>query len=145
MAEPKTPKQPLPRIDEESKGFWEACARGELYVQRCRACGAKRHYPRALCPSCLSDDTEWLRCSGRGAVYTFTVTYQNQAPGFRDRLPYVMAYVELEEGVRMLTWIVDCALQDVRIGMPVEVDVRRCECRDEPSEVQAPRRAEIRE
>jgi uncharacterized protein len=113
--------KPLPRIDEESKGFWEACQRHELYLQRCRGCGALRYYPRALCPSCLSDRIEWVRASGKGTVYTFTVTYQNQAPGFRDALPYVMAYVELDEGVRMLTNIVGCAPAEVRIGMPVEV------------------------
>jgi uncharacterized OB-fold protein len=111
----------LPRVDEESKGFWEACQRHELYAQRCRACQSLRYYPRALCPACLSDDTEWLRCSGRGAVYTFTVTHQNQAPGFREQLPYVLAYVELEEGVRLLTNIVGCSPDDVCIGMPVEV------------------------
>ena len=113
--------KPLPRIDEESKGFWEACQRHELYLQRCDGCGALRYYPRALCPTCLSDRIEWVRASGKGTVYTFTVTYQNQAPGFRDALPYVMAYVELDEGVRLLTNIVGCAPTDVRIGMPVEV------------------------
>ena len=113
--------KPLPRIDEESKGFWEGCQRRELYLQRCRACGTVRHYPRALCPNCLSDRTEWMRASGKGTVYTFTVTHQNQSPGFRDGLPYVMAYIELAEGVRMLTNIVDCAPDAVRIGMPVEV------------------------
>lgn len=113
--------KPLPRIDEESKGFWEACQRHELYVQRCSDCAALRYYPRALCPSCLSDRVEWVRCSGTGTVYTFTATHQNQAAGFRDALPYVMAYVELDEGVRMLTNIVDCAADAVRIGMRVEV------------------------
>lgn len=113
--------KPLPRIDEESKGYWEACQRRELVVQRCGACGALRHYPRALCPRCLSERVEWQRCSGRGTVYTFTVTHQNQAPGFRDALPYVLAYVELEEGVRLLTNLVDCAPDAVRIGMPVAV------------------------
>jgi hypothetical protein len=110
---------PLPRIDEESRGFWEACARHELVVQRCAACRVLRYYPRALCPRCLSDDVEWVRCSGRGTVYSFTVMHQNQAPGFRERLPYVLAYIELEEGPRMLTTIVEC--DAVRIGMPVEV------------------------
>ncbi len=113
--------KPLPRVDEESKGFWEACRRHELYLQRCGDCGTLRHYPRALCPRCLSDRIDWLRASGKGEVYTFTVTHQNQAPGFRDALPYVLAYVELAEGVRMLTNIVDCAPDDVRIGMPVEL------------------------
>jgi uncharacterized OB-fold protein len=120
MAQKKYAK-PLPRVDEESKGFWEACRRHELYVQRCGRCGALRHYARALCPGCLSERVEWARCSGKGTVYTFTVTYQNQAAGFRDELPYVLAYVELEEGVRMLTNVVGCKPEDVRIGMRVEV------------------------
>jgi uncharacterized OB-fold protein len=62
-----------------------------------------------------------MRCSGKGKVYTFTVTYQNQAAGFRDSLPYVMGYVELAEGVKMLTNLVDCKPEEVKIGMPVEV------------------------
>jgi uncharacterized OB-fold protein len=121
MAEPSKPRRALPRVDEESKGFWEACRRHELRVQRCRSCGAPRHYPRALCPKCLSSDTEWILCSGRGEVYTFTVMHQNQAPAFRDRLPYALAYVTLEEGVQICTTIVDCPVEEVRIGMPVEV------------------------
>ena len=121
MSEQPKYAKPLPRIDEETKGFWEACQRHELYVQKCGACATLRYYPRAVCPRCLSDRIEWVRCSGRGTVYTFTVTHQNQAPGFRDTLPYVLAYVELDEGVRMLTNIVGCAPDDVRIGMAVEV------------------------
>ncbi len=121
MPDDKRSHRPLPRIDEESKGFWEACRRHELYVQQCRSCGKLRYYPRAVCPACLSDDTAWVLSSGLGTVYTYTVTYQNQAAGFRDALPYVLAYVELEEGVRLLTNIVDCAPDTVRIGMPVEV------------------------
>ena len=94
------PRRPVPRIDEETRGFWEACARHELYVQRCRACRTFRHPPRAVCPACLSSDVDWVRSSGRGTVYSFTVTHQNQAPGFRERLPYVLAVVQLDEGVR---------------------------------------------
>jgi len=120
MAE-KGYKKPLPRVDEESRGWWEALARHELYFQRCRDCGTKRFYPRALCPRCLSSATEWVRASGRATVYSFTVTYQNQAPGFREELPYVLAIVELDEGVRMMTNVVGCAPDAVRVGMPVEV------------------------
>jgi len=121
MADAKGYRKPLPRIDEESRGYWEALARHELYLQRCRDCGTLRFYPRALCPSCLSSTVEWVRASGRGTVYTFTVTHQNQAPGFREELPYVLAIVELAEGVRMMTNIVGCAPDAVRVGMPVEV------------------------
>jgi uncharacterized OB-fold protein len=122
MSDGKRLQRPLPRIDEETRGFWEACARHELYVQHCRGCRRFRHPPRALCPVCLSSDVDWVRASGRGTVYSFTVTYQNQAPGFREHVPYVLAIVELEEGVRLMTNVVGCAPDAVRIGMPVEVE-----------------------
>jgi hypothetical protein len=133
MANKKSSK-PLPRIDEENKWFWEACRRHELYVEKCRACGTVRFYPRALCPECLSTDTEYLRCSGRGRVHTFTVTHQNQAPGFREELPYVMAYVELDEGPRLLTNVVGSKPEEVQIGMPVVVEFE-----DVESEISLPK------
>ena len=121
MAETKPYRKPLPRVDEESRGWWEALARHELWFQRCRDCGTARLYPRALCTSCLSSATEWVRATGRGTVYTFTVTHQNQAPGFREELPYVLAIVQLDEGPKLMTNVVGCAPDAVRIGMPVEV------------------------
>jgi hypothetical protein len=121
MADAKPYRKPLPRVDEESRGWWEALARHELYFQRCRDCGTKRLYPRAVCTSCMSSATEWVRASGRGRVYTFTITRQNQAPGFREELPYVLAIVELDEGPRLMTNVVGCAPDAVRIGMAVEV------------------------
>jgi uncharacterized OB-fold protein len=115
-------KKPLPRIDEESRGYWEALARHELWFQRCGDCATKRFPPRAVCPACLSSKTDWVRAGGRGTVYSFTVTHQNQAPGFREELPYVLAVVELAEGLRMMTNVVGCAPEDVRVGMAVEVE-----------------------
>jgi len=114
-------KKPLPHLDEENRWFFEACARHQLVLQKCSSCGTVRFYPRALCPSCMSSKTDYLRASGRGRVYTFTVTYQNQAPGFRDELPYVMAYVELDEGPRILTNIINTPPGEVKIDLPVEV------------------------
>ncbi len=114
-------RKPVPRVDEESRGWWEALQRHELYVQRCRACGTTRLPPRAVCPACLSPDVEWVRASGRGTIYSFTVTHQNQVPGFREELPYVLAIVELAEGPRIMTNVVGCGPDAVRIGMPVEV------------------------
>ena len=115
-------RKPLPRIDEESRGYWEALARHELYFQRCRTCGTKRFPPRAVCPVDLSSATEWVRASGCATVHSFTVTYQNQAPGFRESLPYVLAVVELEEGLRLMTNVVGCPPDAVRIGMRVEIE-----------------------
>jgi len=113
--------KPLPHIDEETRPWWEAAQRHELYIQQCRDCGDRRFHPRTLCTNCMSSRTEWVKCSGRGKIYTFTVTNQNGSAGFRDALPYVLAWVELDEGVKMLTNIVDCPPAQVKIDMPVEV------------------------
>jgi uncharacterized OB-fold protein len=117
-------ENPRPVADWETRGYWEGAGRHELVLQRCRACGTVQHRPRALCVTCLRDEIEHFVASGRGTVYTFTVTEQNQAPPFRDAVPYVLAYVELEEGPRLLTNIVGCEPADVRIGMPVRAEFR---------------------
>lgn len=111
-----------PVADWETRAFWEGCGRHELVLQRCRACSSVQFRPRAVCAGCLSADIEHFVASGRGTVYTFTVTHQNQHPGFRDACPYVLAYVELEEGPQLMTHVVGCPPQDVRIGMPVQVE-----------------------
>jgi uncharacterized OB-fold protein len=130
--------KPLPEITPESRPFWEACRRHELVVQRCRACGALQHYPRGVCAACWTAELEWRPASGRGTVYTFTVTRRSQAPGFKDALPYVLAWVELEEGVQMLTNVVECDPDRVAIGMPVRVVFE-----DVTAEVSLPRFAPI--
>ena len=113
---------PLPGVDWETRGYWEGAGRGEIVLQRCTDCGTTQHRPRALCVSCLSDEIEHFVASGRGRVHTYTVTHQNQARGFREALPYVLAYVELEEGPRVLTNVVGCEPAQVQIGMPVVAD-----------------------
>jgi len=119
--EKKRYAKPLPHIDEETRPWWEAAQRHELYIQRCRDCGDRRFHPRTLCTNCMSSRTEWVKCGGRGKIYTFTVTNQNGSAGFRDALPYVLACVELDEGVKLMTNIVDCPPAQVKIDMPVEV------------------------
>ena len=111
-------EHPTPAVDWETRAYWEGAGRHELVLQRCRDCGTLQHRPRAVCASCLSGSIEHFRASGRGSVYTFSVTHQNQARGFREALPYVLAYVELEEGPRLLTNVVGCAPDTVAIGMP---------------------------
>ena len=113
--------KPLPEITAESRPFWEGCRRHQFLVQRCRACGARQHYPRGICAACWSDDLEWLPSSGRGTVYSFTVTYRTQARGFRDELPYVLAWITLDEGVQVMSNIVGVDPGKVAIGMPVRV------------------------
>ena len=127
-------RKPLPEITAESRPFWEGCRRRQLLLQRCRACGAVQYYPRGVCGSCWSPDLAWEPSAGRGTVYTFTVVQRSQAPGFRDELPYVLAYVELEEGVQVLTNVVGCDPAAVHIGMPVGVTFE-----DVTAEVSIPR------
>jgi len=91
-------------------------------LQRCRACHVVQHKPRGICATCLSSDIEHFVASGRGQIYTFTVTHQNQVPPFAAAVPYAMAYVELDEGPRLLTHIVGCEPGAVRIGQNVVVD-----------------------
>jgi hypothetical protein len=113
--------KPLPEITPESRPFWEACRRHELLIQRCRACGTAQYYPRGVCAHCWSADLAWEPSRGRGTVYTYTVTHRSQAAGFKDELPYVLAWVELAEGLQVLTNLVECDPGHVAIGMPVEV------------------------
>lgn len=112
--------RPVPRVDAVSAPFWAAAARGELLVQECPSCGHRQFYPRAVCTACGADPV-WLTCSGRGTVHTFTVIRQNHAQPFRDELPYVVAIVELEEGPSMMGNVTGCDVEDVHIGLPVEV------------------------
>jgi len=114
-------KKPLPRISGETRPFWEACRRGELLIQKCNSCEEFQFYPRGICSNCWTTDIAWFKSSGRGTVWTYTVTYQNRTAGFAEEVPYILALVELEEGVKMFTNIVQCNPGDVAIGMPVEV------------------------
>lgn len=113
---------PAPAVDWETRAYWEGAGRDELVLQRCRDCGVVQHRPRGLCVTCLSDAIEHFVASGRGEIYTFSVVRQNQMPGFRDHLPYVVAYVQLEEGPQILTHIIDCDPESVAIGQDVRVD-----------------------
>jgi uncharacterized OB-fold protein len=116
------PRYDRPQIDWESRAYWEGAGRGELVLQRCRTCQVVQHRPRGFCVSCLSDEIEHFVASGRGEVYTYSIVRQNQMPRFRNALPYVVAYVQLEEGPQLLTNIVDCDPDTVSIGMSVRVD-----------------------
>jgi len=116
----------LPDPDGTQRPFFEAAARGELRYQRCPACDHVQFYPRAICTACGADP-EWATASGRGTVHTFTVVRQNFMSPFKDQLPYVVAMVELEEGVRMMTNVTGCAPEEVRIGLAVEAYAVECE------------------
>ena len=114
---------PPPFVHPEVKPFWEATAEGRLVLPKCLECDTLIWYPRPFCPNCASTRVEWIAASGRGSVYSFTVNRRGQADlaAYREAGVYVLAYVELEEGPRVMTNIVDCDPDSVRIGQPVEV------------------------
>ena len=118
------PRGDLPTIDDDSKPFWDAAKEGRFLVARCGNCGRAHHYPRPFCPFCWSDQVTWEQASGRATLYTHSTVHMNDLAPFRDRLPYVAALVELEEGPRIMTNIVDCAPEDLQIGMPLQVAFR---------------------
>lgn len=113
---------PAPIPSPLSRPFWEAARRGELALQRCRDCGRFRWTPQYLCRHCHSQHYDWVATSGRGAVYSYTVVHRAPLPDFQA--PYALAVVELEEGPLMLTNILDCPFEELRIGMRVEVALR---------------------
>lgn len=113
--------KPLPVLEGHAADFYGFCKKGELHFQRCSDCGAWRHVPRELCAECGSWAWEWARSSGRGEVYTWTVVGRALHPAYQDDCPYAPTVVELEEGVRLLSEVVDVAPEELRIGMPVQV------------------------
>jgi uncharacterized OB-fold protein len=103
--------------------FWEGTKVGELRIQRCPECGTLRHPPGPMCPSCGGDKPDYVVAAGRGTVFSYVVHHHPQVPG--RTVPFVVALVELEEGVRMLGELRDVDPQQVAIGMPVEVALTR--------------------
>ncbi len=113
--------KPLPQPGPDMVPFFEAARRHELVVQRCGGCGAMRFPARAICSRCLSRDVAWAPVSGCGTVFSFAIMHQAVHPGFAAEVPYAVVVIELEEGPRLLSNLVDCPVGDARIGMPVEV------------------------
>jgi uncharacterized OB-fold protein len=110
---------------ELDREFFVAAARGELLYQRCPACGHRQFYPRLLCTACAGTP-EWAQASGRGTVHTFTIIRQNGAKPFKDLLPYAVAMIELEEGVRMMGNVTGVPVEQVKIGLRVEAYAVEC-------------------
>ncbi|MDE3112625.1 MAG: OB-fold domain-containing protein [Chloroflexota bacterium] len=112
---------PLPRPSVESEPFWAAVQKDELRFQRCARDGKLFFPPAARCPRCWSREWSWDRVSGRGTVFSFVTFQRSYHPAFRASLPYVVAIVEIEEGARFTTRLTDVRVEDVRVGMAVEV------------------------
>ena len=117
------PTRPLPRVDEpDTADFWAGTKGKELRYQRCDDCGTVVWHPRAHCTGCLDGHLSTLVASGRGTVYSYSVVRQSYHPFFRARAPYVVAWVDLEEGPRLLSNVVGVDADAVTCGMPVEVE-----------------------
>ena len=121
MTETKNPPMPLPIPDLDSMPFWTGCREGVLLIQRCSSCGHYRYPPRPICPRCRTLGGEWVKASGRGTVYSWVVPHHPVHPAVVDKVPYIVALVQLEEGPRMVTNLVEMAPEEVRDGMLVEV------------------------
>jgi uncharacterized OB-fold protein len=111
---------PQPLIDSDSRPYWEGLARGELRIQQCDNCSRHVFYPRSICPHCFSQKLSWITAAGRGTIYSYTVVHQAYG-AFADIVPFVIAIVELEEKVRMMTRIVNTPREEIAIGKPVRI------------------------
>jgi uncharacterized OB-fold protein len=111
----QTRKIPAPLPNLETQAFWDAAAEGKLLIKKCNSCGEVHFYPRSICPFCFSDQTVWQQASGDGTIYTYSVMRRG-AP-----VPYAIAYVTLAEGPAMMTNIVDCDLDGIKIGQKVKL------------------------
>jgi len=111
---------PLPQPSRDNAPFYEAAKRGEIRFQRCSSCGAFRHYPRPICPQCLSREYTWELSRGRGRVYTWTIVRGPTLPTFEHKLPYNVVDVLMDEGVHFVSEVLDCAPEEIRAGMEVQ-------------------------
>lgn len=136
----ETPRKPLPEIRPDTKAFWDGTKNGEFRIQTCVRCGQRIYPPRAVCPSCLHTVFEWVTASGKGEVYSYTVVYQAADKSFNDDIPYVYAIIDLEEGVRVVSNVVNTDPKKVSIGMRVKVVFER-----ESEEITVPRFEPVQE
>jgi uncharacterized OB-fold protein len=112
--------RPLPVPDGDTKPYWDAAKQHRLVIQRCDACDHAIFYPRSICPECMSDRISWIEASGSGTIYSYTVVHRAPAQ-FADDAPYVVALIDLTEGVRLMSNVVGSPPADVHIGARVSV------------------------
>jgi uncharacterized OB-fold protein len=116
--------KPLPTPDPDTQPFWDACKEHEVRAQRCTGCGRFRWPPNPLCPHCRSWDFEWVKLAGTGEVYSYVVVHYSAVPVFAAEMPYVVAHITMDGAdgaVRLVSNIVDCPWEEVRVGMRVAV------------------------
>lgn len=109
-----------PEVNMETEAYWEGTKQGKLLLKKCNPCGKTHYYPRAVCPHCFSGDGSWYEASGKGKIYTYSVMR-------RAEIPYAIAYIALDEGVTMLSNLVECDFDALSVGQDVEVVFRDTE------------------
>lgn len=114
----------IPEVHPEHKEYWDAAAQGQLQIKKCEDCGEFHYYPRVICPHCQSGKTSWHEAKGTGRIYTYSV--------MRHGKPYAIAFVELDEGPRMMTNIVDCDLDEIYINQKVKAVFKQSGDQDNP-------------
>lgn len=121
MVDRSAVSRPAPMPEGLNAEFYQHCAQGELCFQRCTDCGTWRHLPRVMCAHCGSDQWSWQRASGRGRLFSWTVTHQAMHPSFAGDVPYIVAVIELDEGVRMVSGVRNLPPDRLQIDLPMEV------------------------
>ena len=116
-----SPPKPVPDVQPWAMPFWEAARENRLIIQKCPDCDEYVFYPRLMCPHCTSDNLEWVAASGKGTIFSYTVVMNNSPSAFINDMPYVVALIRLDEGVQMLSNIVECDPDQLTCDMPVEV------------------------
>lgn len=114
-------QRPLPQSTRITQPYWDAARQNRLVVQQCGCCKTRQFYPREFCTACLSDSLEWIDCGGGGTVYTYTINRRPSNAALSEKVPYVVAMIDLDEGVRMMANIIDSPAEAVRIGSRVRV------------------------
>lgn len=114
-------KKPLPKPDEDNKPYWDAARENRFVLMQCQDCGTWKHRFTRVCANCLSENLVWKEASGKGKIWSWVVAHRPLTKGYEDDVPYPIICVELEEGPRMTSSIVDCEADEIYIGMPVEV------------------------
>ena len=116
-------KLPLPNSQPESDFYWEKAKAHELWLRKCNECRVVYFYPRDICPDCYSMNVEWVQSSGKATLHAYAIAERGPTPAFRDAVPYVTAIVELDEGPRMPTNLVDVPMDEehIKVGMALEV------------------------
>ena len=119
--------QPLPKIDSVSAPFWAGLTEGRLLVQWCDDCNRSIHYPRIHCPHCLGKSLRWKESSGRGTVQAYTIVHTHPDPFFKSKVPYAVALIEIEDGVTLMSNLVDVEMSSeaICVGMPVKARFQR--------------------